>query len=120
MPAISAPLGDFFAVSLGRRTSFECELFSDPEGRSFDCFIPMPFRTGARITLTNESESDLSYLFYMDLPQPIDLTNPAIPDGWCNFYRQDDWSSTAYFYLDRLENGLPPVGSATARRLLEV
>jgi hypothetical protein len=63
-PAISAPLGDFFGVGLGRRTPFECALFSDPEGRSFNCFIPMPFRTAARITLTNESGRRLSHLFY--------------------------------------------------------
>ncbi|HLJ53807.1 MAG TPA: glycoside hydrolase family 172 protein, partial [Chthonomonadaceae bacterium] len=63
-PAVSAPLGDLFGVSLGRRTPFECALFSDPEGRSFNCFVPMPFRTGARITITNESERRLAHLFY--------------------------------------------------------
>jgi len=64
IPAVSVPLGDFFGVSLGRRTPFECALFSDPEGRSFNCFIPMPFRKGARITLTNESSRRLAHLFY--------------------------------------------------------
>jgi hypothetical protein len=63
-PAVSAPLGDFFGVSLGRRVPFECALFSDPEGRSFNSFIPMPFRTAARITITNESEERLAHLFY--------------------------------------------------------
>ena len=63
-PAVSAPLGDFFGVGLGRRTAFECALFSDPEGRSFNCFIPMPFRKSARITLTNESDTPLHHLFY--------------------------------------------------------
>lgn len=63
-PAVSAPLGDFFGVALGRRVAFASELFSDPEGRSFNCFVPMPFRSSARITLTNESARDLSHLFY--------------------------------------------------------
>lgn len=63
-PAVSAPLGDFFGVGLGRRTPFECALFSDPEGRSFNCCIPMPFRTAAKVTLTNESDARLSHLFY--------------------------------------------------------
>lgn len=63
-PAVSVPLGDFFGVGLGRRTAFECALFSDPEGRSFNCCIPMPFRKAARITLTNESAQPLSHLFY--------------------------------------------------------
>jgi hypothetical protein len=278
-PAVSAPLGDFFGVGLGRKTPFECALFSDPEGRSFNCFIPMPFRTSARITLTNESDTPLHHLFYdvdlllgvehspetlyfhthwrrespnvlgqeftvlpyvrgsgrflgcnlgivadarydgtwwgegevkcwfgedaaptlcgtgtedyigtgwgqgtyahrmqgcliadktnrewafyryhlddpiyfddgcrvtiqtiggaglaevialqqqgvplipitldpgesrpflrlMDGPQPVDLTDPALPQGWCNFWRQDDWSGTAYFYLDTPEGSL--------------
>jgi Protein of unknown function (DUF2961) len=64
VPAVSVPLGDFFGVGLGRKTPFENALFSDPEGRSFNCCIPMPFRTSARITLTNESEKRLSHLFY--------------------------------------------------------
>ncbi|MBX9850188.1 MAG: DUF2961 domain-containing protein, partial [Cytophagaceae bacterium] len=63
-PAVSAPLGDFFGVGLGRRVPFECELFSDPEGKSFNCYIPMPFRTAAKIVITNESEKDLGLLFY--------------------------------------------------------
>jgi Protein of unknown function (DUF2961) len=63
-PAVSVPLGDFFGLALGRRTPFECALFSDPEGRSFNATIPMPFRTAARVTLTNPTEKRLSHLFY--------------------------------------------------------
>jgi hypothetical protein len=283
-PAVSAPLGDFFGCGLGRRTPFESALFSDPEGRSFNCFIPMPFRESARITLRNESDADLGSLFYdvdlligvphaedvlylhthwrrerpntlcenfdilpevagagrflgsnigvitdpayegswwgegevkawidgdgefptlcgtgtedyigtawgqgafanrtqgcliadganenwafyryhiddpiyfesdcrvaiqtmggchrerivrlqkngvplwpvtagiplMDRPGPVDMSDESIPGDWCNFYRQDDWSATAYFYLDRPESGLPamaPVAERTA------
>ena len=43
-PAVSVPLGDFFGVGLGRKVSFQNALFSDPEGRSFTCYIPMPYR----------------------------------------------------------------------------
>jgi D-arabinan exo alpha-(1,3)/(1,5)-arabinofuranosidase (non-reducing end) len=64
LPAVSVPFGDFFGVGLGYRTAFECPLFSDPEGRSFNCFVPMPFRTSARITVTNESGRDLQHIFY--------------------------------------------------------
>ena len=51
-PAVSAPLGDFFGIALGIRVPFESELFSDPRGRSFNCYIPMPFRKAARIVIT--------------------------------------------------------------------
>ena len=63
-PAVSAPLGDFFGVGLGRTASFESALFSNPEGRSFNSVVPMPFRTGMKIVVSNESGRDLSMLFY--------------------------------------------------------
>ena len=63
-PAVSVPFGDFFGVSLGRTAAFENVFFSNPEGRSFNCAIPMPFRTGARIVVRNESPDDLPMLFY--------------------------------------------------------
>jgi hypothetical protein len=63
-PAVSVPLGDFFGAILGRAVPFESELFANPEGRSFNCYIPMPFRKGARITLKNEASRDVDLLFY--------------------------------------------------------
>lgn len=63
-PAVAAPLGDFFGTGLGRLAPFQSALFANPEGRSFNCYVPMPFRTGARVVLTNESGKDLDMLFY--------------------------------------------------------
>jgi hypothetical protein len=62
-PAVAAPVGDFFGTALAMRTPFECAFFSDPEGRSFNCTIPMPFRSHARIVFTNES-AGATLLFY--------------------------------------------------------
>ena len=62
-PAVQVPFGDFFCQSMGKLSSFENIFFSSPEGRSFNCFIPMPFRNGAKIVLTNESDED-NYVFY--------------------------------------------------------
>lgn len=63
-PAVSAPLGDFFGVAFGKMIAFESALFSDPEGRSFNCYIPMPFKKGARIVIFNDSNKDLHHIFY--------------------------------------------------------
>jgi hypothetical protein len=63
-PAVSAPVGDFFGVGLGQTATFQSALFSNPEGRSFNCYVPMPFRTAMKIVLTNESSADLNDLFY--------------------------------------------------------
>jgi hypothetical protein len=74
-PAVSAPFGDFFGVGLGRRVPFQSIFFSDPEGRSFNCSIPMPFKTSAQISVTNESGKDLAMLFY-----DINYTITEAPD----------------------------------------
>ena len=63
-PAISAPLGDFFGVGLGQSAAFQSALFSSPEGRSFNCVVPMPFRTGMKVLLVNETSADIDMLFY--------------------------------------------------------
>jgi len=75
-PAVSAPLGDFFGIGLGRMTAFQSALFSNPEGRSFNCVLPMPFRTGMRIVMTNESGQDLPELFY-DINYTLGDRHPA-------------------------------------------
>ncbi|MBC8103109.1 MAG: DUF2961 domain-containing protein [Cytophagales bacterium] len=64
IPAVSAPLGDFFGVGLGRMAAFESALFASPEARSFNCIAPMPFRSGLRLVVTNETTVDLPMLFY--------------------------------------------------------
>ena len=63
-PAVSSPIGDFFCQGLGTMTTFQSALFASPEGRSFNCYIPMPFLTGMKITATNESGKDLDAFFY--------------------------------------------------------
>jgi hypothetical protein len=72
-PAVDVPLGDFFGAAL-QTVAFQSAVMSNPEGRSFNCIIPMPFRTGARVILTNESSQDLELLFfdidYISLPKP--------------------------------------------------
>ena len=63
-PAVSAPFGDFFGLGLGQMTTWQSAVMSSPEGRSFTCYIPMPFRTGMKIVVTDESGTDLRALFY--------------------------------------------------------
>jgi hypothetical protein len=62
-PAVSVPLGDFFGIGLGRKVTFQSALFSDSEGRSFNCYIPMPYRKAAKVVLLNEHSKPV-HLFY--------------------------------------------------------
>lgn len=43
------------------------------------------------------------------------VTDPSLPDGWTNFYRSDDVSAVALFYLDKPMSGLPPLPAAGER-----
>jgi hypothetical protein len=86
-PAVDVPLGDFFGAAL-QPVAFQSALLSDPEGRSFNCIIPMPFRTAAKVVLTNEGSQDLELLFF-----DIDyITLPALNAG--DLYFHACWSRT--------------------------
>ncbi|HKV39566.1 MAG TPA: glycoside hydrolase family 172 protein [Blastocatellia bacterium] len=63
-PAVSSPIGDFFGLGLGQMVTFQSALFASPEGRSFNCFIPMPFRSGMKMTVTNETDRVLGAFYY--------------------------------------------------------
>lgn len=69
-PAVDVPLGDFFGIGLGRICAFQSALFSSPEGRSFNCYIPMPFRKGMKITVANESDEHV-YMFFYDIDYTV-------------------------------------------------
>lgn len=63
-PAVDVPFGDFFGYGLSEVVKFETALFSNPEGRSFNCMIPMPFQKAAKVVITNESAKDIPEVFY--------------------------------------------------------
>lgn len=63
-PAVSVPFGDFFGIPDGKTTAFQNALFTTGEGRSFCSFIQMPFKTKAKIVITNESTKPVDMLFF--------------------------------------------------------
>ncbi|MEJ0102176.1 MAG: glycoside hydrolase family 172 protein [Bacteroidota bacterium] len=65
-PAVDVPLGDFFCNNLGKRIAFQSALFSSGEGRSFNCYIPMPFRKGAKVLLVNEGKETVMLFYDLD------------------------------------------------------
>ena len=73
IPAVEAPFGDFFGVSNG----MEADVNSWPitvRGRSKNCWWPMPFSKGAKVTITNESPEPLGafyfHICYLALDKP--------------------------------------------------
>jgi len=103
-PAVSAPLGDFFGVGLGLTAPFQSALFSSPEGKSFNCFVPMPFKTSMKIVLTNESRTDLAPLFY-EVDYTLGDRHPANTLYFHAHYRRENPTRLQHDYelLPRVE-----------------
>lgn len=67
-PSVEVPLGDFFGLGFGRRRNFSSlPLQMSPEdGKSMNCWFPMPFDAGARFTLENQGTSAVVFYYYVD------------------------------------------------------
>ncbi|GMV98945.1 MAG: hypothetical protein AMXMBFR84_00850 [Candidatus Hydrogenedentota bacterium] len=102
-PAVSVPFGDFFCAILGRTAVFENELFSNPEGRSFNCLLQMPFRKSAKVTITNENTVGIDKMYY-----DIDITTvPEHPDDV--MYLHAGWHRVRYTKLKEDFELLPKI-----------
>lgn len=64
IPSVEAPLGDFFGVAHGRQRNLATDYVGMQDARGFNCWIPMPFRERARITIENDAGFDIELLFY--------------------------------------------------------
>jgi hypothetical protein len=64
-PAVEAPLGDFFADGNGKAGDFTTQFVERSRG-SYVCYIPMPFKKSALVTLTNESDRDISSFAFVE------------------------------------------------------
>ena len=65
-PAVDVPLGDFFGYNLGKQFAFQSALFSSGEGRSYNCYIPMPFKKAAKVLLINEGTERVKLFYDID------------------------------------------------------
>jgi hypothetical protein len=67
-PSVDTPIGDFFGVGFGMRRNFSSLPLdmSPQDGKSMNCWFPMPFTEGARFEIANESESTMIFYFYID------------------------------------------------------
>src|SRR5579872_562919 len=64
-PSVDAPLGDFFGVGHGMERPVNSLMVQDSsDGRSRNCYWPMPFRRAAKVTITNEGRERVSNLYY--------------------------------------------------------
>lgn len=68
-PSVEAPLGDFFGQGWGEEYNFaSLPLAAAPsKGKALNCYFPMPFGRGARITIENQADQEIgSFYYYID------------------------------------------------------
>ncbi len=64
IPSVEVPILDFVGQAHGVSQPVYSSLTSMTEGRGFNFFFAMPFAKGAKITLENDSESNIGSVFY--------------------------------------------------------
>lgn len=107
-PSVEAPLGDFFGIGHGLIKNFVSEplMMSPQGGKGFNCFFPMPFKTSARLELTNECKSAVSLYFYVDYETYDDL-NGDVGYFHAQWRREQDtqgWADPGVNILTRKAN----------------
>jgi hypothetical protein len=63
-PAVECPLGDFFALGFGKLVELKSAPVVIGERAALNCYWPMPFKKGARFTLTNEGSKPVKSCYY--------------------------------------------------------
>ncbi len=67
-PSVEVPIGDFFGMGHGMIRNFvSLPLQMSPQdGRSFNCWFPMPYQSRMRIEVTSEAVRPTNLYFYVD------------------------------------------------------
>lgn len=83
--SIDVPLGDFFGMGHAQTVDFASLplQMSPSDGRSFNCWFPMPFGTHAEFFLLNEADVSLNFYYYIDYE-----LHDNIPDNMGRFHAQ--------------------------------
>ncbi|MBI3912321.1 MAG: DUF2961 domain-containing protein [Armatimonadetes bacterium] len=107
-PSVETPVGDFFGVGHSKVASYSCAVLNMSANQGNDrhaamnCYFPMPFADGARITVENQGGKPIDawyfYIDYDELPRlPVDelrfhawwnRENPCVPPSEP---QQGDW-----------------------------
>jgi len=64
-PSVLCPVGDFFGLGHGKAAYWQ-SLPLQAFYLGMNCWFPMPYASGARITVTNDSDKDSFLYFYID------------------------------------------------------
>jgi hypothetical protein len=117
-PSVEAPVPDFFAVGHGKFAPVNSLAVVVNSANALNCFWPMPFRTHARITLSNETAKDVELVAYQ-----ITYVETEVPAAAGTFHAQYRRASTAernpYVILDGVKGRGRYVGTFLAWTQME-
>jgi hypothetical protein len=80
-PSVEAPLGDFFCNAPGYYGEMQSALMNVNPTNAMHCYIPMPYRKHARITVENIGYEDIGNFFYA-----ITATEEPVPEDEYYFH----------------------------------
>lgn len=92
LPSVESPVGDFFGVGHGRVSNYwSLPLNMVTGGRAesearaaMNCFFPMPFARGARLTVENQGQQEIrSLYYYVDYEE-----HKSLPEDVLRFHAQ--------------------------------
>jgi hypothetical protein len=104
-PSVETPIGDLFGLNLGDYVIYESQYLACSPGQSLNCYFAMPYRKGARITVTNEGSRDVD-AFYSNIDY---LEMDALPADALYFHAQ--YRQAAPNIAQQLPNGKNADGS---------
>lgn len=81
-PSVEVPVGDFFAMGWGKYAPITSHAICVNPGSAFNSYWPMPFRKGAKLTLTNIDDKPMT-IYYQ-----IDYTLAEVPTDAAYFHAQ--------------------------------
>lgn len=101
-PSVETPIGDFFGLSLGEYFTYASQPMTVAPMKALNCYLPMPFRRSALVTITNEGPAPVHAL-YANLDYERVPSLPAEALYLHAQYRQaapcigwtDDWKTNA-------------------------
>lgn len=111
-PSVEAPLGDFFGAGPGPTKSYWSAAFAvtPQDGRGMNCYLPMPFLYGARITLENACDNSCNFYYYIDYEEYDSLPAGEIGHFHASWRREADtmgWAPKDPGLMEREKANLP-------------
>ena len=83
-PSVETPVGDFFGLNLGQYYVYQSAFLNCSSVKALNCYLAMPFKKSARITVTNEGIQDIG-AYYSNIDYQL---VPALPDDAMYFHAQ--------------------------------